>query len=275
MPTAYVQIRETPHYRRNSFISGLSRLGYTVVPLTPVHACHPDDVVVVWNKTARSTQAIQMARQGGAAVIVAENGYHGRDENSVQRYALALDGHNGSGRWFAFDRSRLDALHIDFKPFRVPRNNRVLVAAQRGIGSPLMRSPHDWHETMAQRLRAAGFEPRIRAHPGTAEPPVSLQDDLADCSALAVWSSNCATAALIAGVPTFYDAPAIITAGSARPMRELLAQDFREFGLTQAFSDMAWAQWTVDEIASGKPFELLSFVHTEDLPSCRSGIDLA
>jgi hypothetical protein len=275
VPTAYAHIRETPHYRRDSFISGLSRLGYVVAPHTPDRPLAPNDVLVIWNKTARSTQAIQMARQGGAAVIVAENGYYGRDENSVQRYALALDGHNGSGRWFAFDRSRLDALAIDFKPLRVPRNNRVLVAAQRGIGSPIMRSPHDWHETMARRLLAAGYEPRIRAHPGTGAPPVSLEDDLADCSALAVWSSNCATAALIAGVPTFYDAPAIITAGSARPMRELLAQDFREFGLTQAFSDMAWAQWTITEIASGKPFEILLHIHTESLPSCRPGIDLA
>lgn len=276
MPTAYVQIRETPHYRRNSFISGLSRLGYTVVPLTPVHACHPDDVVVVWNKTARSTQAIQMARQGGAAVIVAENGYHGRDENSVQRYALALDGHNGSGRWFAPDRSRLDALGVHFTPFRIPKNRRVLIAQQRGIGSPVMRSPHDFDTRTAAALERAGYETRIRRHPGTEAPEIALLDDLADCAALVVWSSNCATAALIAGVPTYYTAPAIITQGAARPLEELLVDDFREFGVvTKPFSEMAWAQWTVDEIDTGEPFRLLLDVHKGRLPSCRPGVDRA
>jgi hypothetical protein len=241
-----------------------------------VNPLHPDDVVVTWNKTARSAHVIKMAREGGAAVIVAENGYHGKDENGIQRYALALDGHNGSGRWYAPDRSRLDALSINFQPFRIPFNNSVLIADQRGIGSPIMRSPPLFGDKMEQRLKSVGWETRVRRHPGQDEPSVPLMDDLADVSALVVWSSNCATAALIAGIPTFFTAPITVTAGASRPVEELLEKDFREFGpRDKAFARMAWAQWTVREMTSGEPFRVLLDVHAGRLPSCQKGVDLA
>jgi hypothetical protein len=279
VPTAYVHIRETPHYRRDSFTQGLSRLGYTVVTDTPKAPLDRKDVVVCWNKTARSTQAISFARLGGAAVIITENGYYGRDENGIAPFALALDGHNGSGRWFCGGPERLSALNIDFKPLRMPREGRVLVAGQRGIGSNVMRSPWGFDQQASNWLRSAGYEPKVRLHPGdrerTATPP-PLMEDLADCDALVVWSSNCATEALIAGVPTYFMAPTIVTAGAAT----MLSVSNHDLPLPHvgepfqaAFERMAWGQWSVRELSSGEPFRLLLAVHAEALPSCMPGID--
>lgn len=281
--TAYVHIRETPHYRADSFTQGLSRLGYSVVTGTPRKPLASSDVLVCWNKTARSAQSIALARQGGAAVIIAENGYYGVDENSVQRYALALDGHNGSGRWFCGGPDRLQSLNIDFQPTRLPRTGKVLVADQRGIGSPIMASPWNYSQSACNWLTRHGFEPKERKHPGTRGldvPPPPLEDDLADCDALVVWSSNSATKAMIMGVPTYYVAPAISTAGAATKLDlhdTLLPPCAAPFddAFQAAFERMAWAQWSVRELTSGEPFRLLLDVHAGRLPSCLPGIDLA
>lgn len=242
-------------------------------------------MVVIWNKTGRSAQAIRLARQGGAAVIVAENGYHGTDENGIQRYALALDGHNGSGRWFGPDRSRLESLNIDFRPPITSMEMPVVIAGQRGIGSMSMRSPPNFHDKMSALLNHYGMTVRVRHHPGSSLNiiPPPMADELADCSAMVVWSSNCATSALIGGIPTFYAAPAIATAGAAKPyksefgidLQNLIAPIRHDDAFMDGFGRMAWAQWTIAELTSGIPFQHLLDIHKGKLPYVGAWVDRA
>ncbi|AXQ68673.1 hypothetical protein HOU00_gp452 [Caulobacter phage CcrPW] len=277
MPKAYVHLLEAVHYRRDAFVNGFARLGYIVERGTPAVPLAPDDVVVIWNKTARSAQALRMARKNGAAVLVAENGYFGKDANGHQPYALALDGHNGSGRWYAPDSSRLDRLNVPFEPLRAPGMGKVLIADQRGIGSQKMRSPPKFGVQMLERL--THHQPfrqiELRAHPGRHAAGVSLERDLEDCDALVVWSSNCATLALQKGIPVHYCAPAIASAGAAKPFMPSLRASFTETERREAFSNMAWAQWFLDEIASGEAMRTLLDVYAGKLPSVSPGIDLA
>lgn len=287
MPTAYVHLPAQVHYRREAFINGLSRLGYIVVQGQPAVAMKPNDVAVVWNKTVRSQYVLNAARKAGAAVIVAENGYYGADEDGRQPYALALDGHNGSGRWFVGGRERLDALDVPFQPNRTRRTGALLVAAQRGIGSPLMASPkeHAMEVSMAIAARYPDvYRFHIRPHPGQNKPKKPLWQDLLDVEAVIVWSSNCATAALVEGVPVFYDAPAIVTEGAAvslrgrsasGPSRSVnLQQTFTDESREKSFQRLAWAQWFLREIESGEALNTLICVHEGSLPSCQKGFGL-
>jgi hypothetical protein len=276
MPKAFVILSDQAHYGREAFIEGLARHGFIVVAHPPEAPTHEHDVVLTWNAAHRVQPHHEKARAGGGAVIVAENNYAGLDRNGRRGYALALDGHQGSGRWYAplpTDTARLDALNLPFQPFRACEGDRVLIAAQRGIGSPLMASPPEWAEQTRDRLEQpfSDFRCTIRAHPGPRPPRVSLEDELKGVRALVTWASNCATTALIAGVPTFYDAPSIITAGCAQPLNDHLVGVFDEEARRQAFHRLSWAQWFIDEVRSGEAFEPLLAIHRGRLQPCRVG----
>lgn len=275
MPTAYIHLLDAVHYRREAFINGFAKLGFIVERGQPSVPLAQDDVAVIWNKTARSEQTMQMARKGQGALLVAENGYFGKDANGHQPYAIALDGHNGSGRWYAPDRSRLDKTPLEFEPIKPAGDGKVLVADQRGIGSPLMRSPKDFGSNMvdAIRRRWPSREIALRSHPGKTAPTTTLAEDLEDCDSLVVWSSNSATLALQKGIPVHYCAPTMASAGASKPFQANLAARFTEAERQMAFSRMAWAQWFLDEITSGEALETLLAVHTGALPSVSQGIE--
>lgn len=278
MPKAYVHLLDAVHYRRDAFVNGFSRLGYIVERGAPAVPLAPDDVAVIWNKTARSAQTLRMARKSGAAVMVAENGYFGKDANGHQPYAIALDGHNGSGRWYAPDASRLERLGLEFAPIKTEAGyGKVLVVDQRGIGSPLMRSPAGFGTNMYDRLshHMPFRQIEYRGHPGRHAPGRSLDADLEGCDAVVVWSSNCATRALQRGIPVHYCAPTIVSAGAAKPFTPALRATFTEGERQAAFSRMAWAQWFLDEITSGEALRTLLDVYSGKLPSASPGIDLA
>jgi hypothetical protein len=123
-----------------------------------------------------------------------------------------------------------------------------------------MASPHGWAEDVMRRLKQITGRPvSLRPHPETRNGPVpamSLEEDLEDCWAVVTWASGAAVKAIIAGVPVFYAAPHWILSGAAkRDLREIETPwrgDRRPH-----LERMAWAQWRVDEIASGAPFRRL------------------
>lgn len=275
MPIAYVHLLDAVHYRREAFINGFAKLGYIVARGQPCVPLGPQDVAVIWNKTARSEQTMQMARKGEGALMVAENGYFGKDANGHQPYALALDGHNGSGRWYAPDASRLEKVGLAFEPIKPAGDGKIVVADQRGIGSPLMRSPDKFGENTVDLLkrRLPHREVVLRTHPGRHQPTRTLDEDLDGCDALVVWSSNSATLALQKGIPVHYCAPTMVSAGASKPFQPTLTERFTEADRHEAFSRMAWAQWFLDEITSGEALEALLAVHAGALPSISPGLE--
>lgn len=273
-PKAYLIVRENPPYRSQSFAQGLTRLGYDVLGHQP-DKMDADDVAVIWNKTYRSRRVIDAARASGAALLVTENGYMGQDAAGIQNYALALDGHNGSGRWHVGDEKRLRRMNPTLRPW-VSDTGRVLLLGQRGIGCPLMASPHDFERDVAPRMERDGWNVRLRPHPGAAKPKKSLDDDLDGCSMAMAWSSNAATRALELGVPVLYAAPYIVTAGASKPFDLTKCKNIARATCTDeerwaAFVRMAWAQWSLAEISSGEALVTLLDVHRGHLPSCQEG----
>jgi hypothetical protein len=253
MPRALVLVREEPHYRRDAFEAGLAAAGYTVSRYGDVG---PGDVLVIWNRYGMSAAMAADAEAAGAAVLVAENGYIGTDPKGQQLYALAHSQHNGAGLWPIGDASRWARLGVGLQPWRSD-GKHVLVLAQRGIGSEQVRMPADWLEGVLALLAQITDRPVVvRQHPGWDASIGPLDDDLRGAWCAITWGSGAGIRAIAAGVPVIHEFKDWIGAPASRygldRLDDLYLGDRRPM-----FERLAWAQWTIEEIASGEPFRRL------------------
>jgi len=250
-PRALSLLRDSQHYRADAFASGLRAQGFEVVE-TLSHP-GPDDVLLVWNRSgARDTQARRF-EAAGARVVVAENGYLGKDWRGDKWFALALGHHCGAGAWPDGGPQRWDALDVELEPWR-DSGTQTLVLEQRGIGEPGIASPAGWADSVATLMHG-----RVRRHPGAGPVAVTLRDDLADVCQVVTWASGAALLALTMGVPVFYGFPRWIGAPAARSMFTFKSMEPRrdDEARLAMFRRLAWAQWTLAEIESGYAFERL------------------
>jgi len=270
-------IQSAVHYRRDAFELGLKACGFSLEGERHIGTVRPNDLLVIWNRYGRGDSFARQFEQVGAAVIVAENGYLGASENAYAKpfatkeqtpeshlYALALNHHNGAGRWYIGDAGRWREHGIEVKPWRTD-GEHVLVLPQRGIGPSGVAMPREWSALVAGRLRAMTKRPvRVRAHPGNEPAHRPLQADLEACWCVVTWGSGAAIKAVCTGVPAFCDwrqwigSPAASVLGDnvEAPMR---CDDCRHRMLDR----LAWAQHTVAEIATGEPIRRLLELHRE------------
>lgn len=267
---AYCLIRSQPYYRREAFVSGLRAAGHEVSDWPPAKV-DENTLLVMWNRYSTNAALALQVESVGGKVIVAENGYLGKG-GSIPKwdvhpqgpangdyYALALGGHNGNGDWSSGGAQRWLALGVSLKPLR-SEGKRILVCPNRPFGVNAM--PHDWPVEVIVWLReSTQMEITVRPHPGNACPARPLHADLKDCYAMVIWSSGAGVHALVAGIPVICCAPAWIAKRAAQSSwRDLeVTTDPEQWDRlrAQAFERMAWAQWTAEEIASGKPFDHL------------------
>lgn len=246
-------IRPGLHYRRELFEEGLKAHGYQVTyqSIDPT----PDDVLIIWNRptnhfnlTAEKFEAV------GARVIVAENGYLGKEWNGGDWYALSLSQHNGGGWWPYKDSPRfVPRFHIDFNSCRArPEEAYLLGLAQRGIGYPGVAMPRDWAS------RREGFPPcyKMRPHRGKANPP--LEPDLKGAHAVFTWGSGAALKAIQMGIPCVHYYRDWIGAPASTYYKDVLDWEYIPWKNPQhMFNRLSWAMWSGPEIAYGLPFEYL------------------
>lgn len=221
-----------------------------------------EDLLVTWTVHRGHKEAAARAFEAaGGRVLVCEEAYF-REVNGERHFALALSDHNGAGRWPPGGPERWDSFGIAIQPWR-RRGRHVLVREQRGIGSGRMASPPLWHDGATRRLKALTdrpivfrAHPKSRMYPETAATQPSLEAALSDCHAVVTWASAIAARALVAGVPVFYEAPAIACAGACtRGLEGIEAPRLPD--RLPALERLAWAQWSVSEIARGLPFDTL------------------
>ena len=178
-------------------------------------------------------------------------------------FSLSLHDHNGAGTWNPpeNDIGRWESFGLEMKPWRsLPNDAYILIAGQRGIGSTLMASPPDWHDTVAKKLIHQVIPIKTRPHPksrGGPLPTTTLDEDLARARAVVIWSSGVGTKALLEGIPVFYDAPHFFLAGCSNKLGSTPLDDPLYPERLPAFGRFAWSQWFVPEIESGKAFERL------------------
>lgn len=259
-------LRPDPSFRLAAFRQGLEARGFEVIT-TPRKEIAAGDVLVIWNRQLHETTARRFER-AGAKVLIAENGYLGREWQGSVWYALSLGHHNGAGAWpmsdsqFATDIAtdasrRWDGLGVDVDNWR-PDGDEIVILAQRGIGEPGVREPHGWSMRMLRILREAQQRPvRVRTHPGESKLVRSLDADLANAWCCVTWASGAALKAIVMGVPVFHGFANWIGASAARSLDpRAIESPFRGDRLPM-LRRLAWAMWSIEEISSGEPFRCL------------------
>jgi hypothetical protein len=251
---AYVLVRDLPHYRYGAFCQGLKRAGFKVHGAEfPPRKVLETDLLLVWNRYGEYHEAATRVEAAGGTCLVAENGYLGVDWRGHRWYALAKSHHNGAGWFPEGGHERWDRLGIEIKPQRTGRE--IVVLPQRGIGPPGVAMPDNWHKVFYRLIKERPA--RLRMHPG-ARPCEPLEKDLADAKAVVTWGSGAALRAMLDGVPAYYDMPNWIGAPGATPLAEADFDNTKHGDRLACFRRLMWAQWTVEEIESGEPFDRLT-----------------
>ncbi|WP_288897431.1 hypothetical protein [uncultured Delftia sp.] len=233
MKTAWLNLRYSIPERIEAFRLGLERHGFTVRHgISPAPGAR--DVLVTWNRVG---QVDQIAGRYGQ-VLVAENAAWGNGLAGRRWISLARDRHNTAGMFPVGGAERWDWLGVELHPWRT--EGETVLLPQRGIGSAPTAMPRDWL-TSAQ----ARFPGRVRHHPGRGVAKL-LREDLAHCGRVVTWGSGAAVQALMWGIPVVSEMPDWIG-----------AQNNTDAGRQEMFRRMAWAQWTLDEVSAGVPFERL------------------
>ena len=256
MPRAAVLLKENPLYRRDAFLAGMKACGYQTQHWT-LDRIEPDDVLVCWNRYVQAGVEAARFERAGARVIVAENGYLGYDRRGRQLYQMALDYHNGAGRWFVGQDDRFSDLGVKVKPWRA-NGRKILVMPQRIVGSDgvaMPKKPEAWFADVRAELRQYTDRPiEVRYHPGNVTP--KPLPDWTDIHAVVIWGSSGGLKAICAGVPVVHQMPGWIGASAARFGLEHIEDPFLGDRMPMLHS-VAWSQWSVEEIATGEPFARL------------------
>ncbi|MCH8990901.1 MAG: hypothetical protein IIA44_04005 [Acidobacteria bacterium] len=201
MPTAFSILPDRFADGRHTAIeTGLKACGYKIARGAGPGGA--DDVLVTWTvHRGYKERAARKFEAAGGRVIVCEEAYF-RRIGGAPYFALALHDHNGAGRWPEGGPQRWDGFGIGLKPWR-QRGHHILVREQRGIGSEHMASPPNWHQAMANRLRAVTdrpivlrWHPKSRAEPRKALEQPPLEAALKDCWSVVTWASAIAGPAL-------------------------------------------------------------------------------
>lgn len=247
-------IRDMPFYRRDSFVAGLEAIGYDV---TKTEEIAPGNICVVWNRYGVYDATARRYEAANLPVIVAENGYLGRDWRGEHWYALAKSGHNGSGKWKVGGPERWNDLNVELAPWRQD-GNEIVILATRHIGVRGVAEPYGWAQKIAEQISRVWRLPvRIRQHPGENK-CTPLEKDLKNAKAVVSWGSGAALKAMVMGIPAVYGFKDWIGADAATPIDVFLA---RAVNLAQdrvhMFQRLVWAMWRTDEIATGEPFKCL------------------
>jgi hypothetical protein len=118
--------------------------------------------------------------------------------------------------------------------------------------------PVSWARDTVERLRRYTQRPvRLRPHPGNEPPKKPLIEDLEGAFAVVIWSSSSGVEALIEGIPVFCTAPWWVCKSATKSDLKEIEQPRYGNERNRALELLAWAQWSVEEIASGEPFQYL------------------
>lgn len=267
-PVAYVMIRAEPCYRADAFKQGLRAAGYLIQGAPRAQPPNPCDVLVIWNRYGRFNHYAEVFERAGARVIVAENGFLGRDAPGGPWYSLCSSMPLACGSWPVFhgEEHRWDeiayAMGAKICEWR-NSGNEIIILAQRGIGPPGVRQPDGWHRRTAEQLKAAGHRVRVRVHPGENPPPISLEDDLRNARAVVTWASGAAFKALLLGVPVLYGCEQWVGREAATFLRVSRNLEISSPERLPTFRRLAWSVWRTREIVTGLPFRRLAWRSSE------------
>lgn len=234
---AFLNLRYTVEKRWKAFEAGLKSCGYEIHRgLT--NKVKPGDIFVTWNRIGPANAVANMFEKHDLPVLVTENASWGNEFAGKSWYTIARARHNTAGCFPVGSPMRWDGLNINLPEWRT--GGETVILPQRGIGSKPTAMPNGWAKRAQKRHGG-----RVRAHPGKSGGS-PLEEDLAGCGKVITWGSGAAIKALLMGIPVTSEMPDWIA-----------QQDNTDTGRLEMFRRLAWAQWTLEEIAAGMPFKRL------------------
>lgn len=250
---AAVMFRPSVSYRRDAFMAGLSRLGY-ITGERPFSDPKQGDVLVMWNRSVYEEHMARRYEGAGASLLIAENGYIGKDEEGHKLFALARKHHNGAGEWKIGTTTRwVQSMRGDWRA----SGDDLVLLPQRSIGESGVAMPRNWLASVQALLKKkTSRRVRVRPHPGASKS--DPYDDLKNAWAAITWGSGAGIKAIYAGVPVFHQLKSWIGSPAAVCLDENtdIEKPFLGDRLLM-FERLAWAQWSLKEIQSGDAFAWL------------------
>ena len=231
------------------------------------------DVAVVFGVYKKAVAASHMrgeiiARQRivGRKVVVLETGYVNRGEGKNNHYAVGFNHINGGAdfRNEGMPPDRWGRLNTTLKPWHTKdEQEAVILCGQVPWDASVQHMDMvPWLMETAAAIRKVTYRPIIyRPHPkavhalpsyipGCRTSVVSLEEDLEKAWATVVYNSNSSVESLIAGVPVVALGPGSMVNGYAATDLNGI-EDRCMPDRTPWASDLAYAQWTMNEMREG------------------------
>lgn len=265
MPKAIIITRDGMAHQRTwgeAFAHGLRRHGWEFEVHSSLESRRGVDLVAMWG--VRREKDIAQAKAIGAEVCVLERGYIiDRFQYSSVSFGGGLNGRgefspcmDAGARWRSWD-SQWGGL---LKPWRpVQPGGLALIMGQIASDQSVKGVNVDaWYIEAQCAMQALGLRTRVRPHPGggriTPERQRSLADDLALASVVVTYNSNSGVDAVLAGVPTIAcDQGSMAWPVAGNSLAEIPPTPDR----TAWAHELAWRQWTLDEMRRGRCWEAI------------------
>jgi hypothetical protein len=235
----------------------------------------PPDVAVVFGTFKKAIPAsfrrgaiIESQKLLGKQSLILEKGYVKRDEYYASGWN-ALNGHANFCNCGMDDR-RWQSLNIELERQR-PRGEHILLCGQVPHDASCQHVPFiEWLHQRVVEIQEKTDRPIIfRPHPLAADMPLilgtelseaTLEEDFNRAAAVVTLNSNMGVLSMIAGLPTYALDPGSMVWGLAwstlRSINDPQGHD--DDRRTQWAHDIAYAQWTLDEMRSGAAWTHLS-----------------
>jgi hypothetical protein len=245
--------------------------------ITPVENSYDADMAVIWsvlwNGKMRENQRVWKHFRGqNKPVIVLEVGALDRGK----LWKVSANGINGSAIFgpTGMDSTRREQLGLKIRYWN--QSDDIVLCIQNGLSLQWenMPSTTQWVEDVILKLRSytdrkiiVRSHPRWRyqsrekfdnvkiEHPLPNNESINFKNSLKSAWAVISWNSNPGVVAALEGVPVFVGPDSL-----AAPVGNLNFENIESPMMpdrTQWANDLAYTEWTVDEISAGKPLERL------------------
>ncbi|MBC2669070.1 hypothetical protein H7F53_07940 [Novosphingobium piscinae] len=220
------------------------------------HTGELPDVPVVWGVLRGSDKILAQARAQDLHYFYIDHAYF--DRGHGHSYRIARNAYE-AGPVRKVPDDRLKMLDLEIHPWRKGGRNIVVCPPTEFFAAA--HGCEDWLDTTLHRLRVETDRPIIiREKPRQGEPWVPLPQALADAHALVTHSSNVAIEAACLGTPVFV---APTSAAAPIGLTDLGMIERPRYPKRQGWlAHLAYGQFTLEEITSGKAWDLLMWQET-------------
>ena len=236
---------------------GVKSCGFTPEYLAP-SGFHPNEHIngvklcCVLGLRPRSKAIFNYYTSKNIPTLVIDSAYILRSQKYMQ---LGLNGLNWLPPDAPHDRAKTMGL-IPEGTAKSKRGDKILLCRQKpGDAQHEVQDVDGWLNRIKKQVqRVSDREIIDRPHPQVAQAERPLADDLADAWCIVTYNSTAAYEALLAGVPVFCDEVSVYKECANTDFNKiespyLPAKQTRQ----KLFDRLTYAQWTLDEIKTGKP----------------------